>query len=80
MRITFTTEEAARAVEAIWERHGFEAVRDGATIETSCPTLWAIPVIDRAIGFDQVEEIVLPDSPPPRVPPAPRQGSLLDAA
>ncbi len=59
MRITFSTEEAARAALGIWERHGFSATRSGAVVATDCPALWAIPVIHRTIGFHQVEELVV---------------------
>jgi hypothetical protein len=54
MRIRFATEEAAGAALEIWKRHGFSAARRGATVTTNCPTLWAVSVIDRHIGFDKV--------------------------
>jgi hypothetical protein len=57
MRITFFTEDAARAAVEIWERHGFTATRQGTVVVTDCPTLWAVPIIKRAIGFDRVERL-----------------------
>ena len=57
MRITFFTEEAAEAAVETWERHGFAAARSGAIVTTDCPTLWAVPIIHRAIGFHQVERL-----------------------
>jgi len=55
MRITFFTEDAAQAAVEIWKRHGFSATRSGTEVVTDCPTLWAVPVINRAIGFDKVK-------------------------
>lgn len=65
MRITFFTEQAAQAAVETWERHGFAAVRSGTVVVTDCPTLWAVPIIHRAIGFHQVErlDVISPDSP-----------------
>ena len=63
MRITFSTEEAAQAALDICERHGFGATRSGAVVVTSCPALWAIPIIHRTIGFHQVERLFVLDSP-----------------
>jgi hypothetical protein len=55
MRITFFTEQAAQAAVETWERHGFAAARSGTVVVTDCPTLWAVPIIHRVIGFAQVE-------------------------
>jgi hypothetical protein len=65
MRITFFTEQAAVAAVETWERHGFTAARSGTVVITDCPTLWAVPIIHRAIGFHQVErlDVIRPDSP-----------------
>jgi hypothetical protein len=60
MRITFFTEEAAKAAVETWERHGFAAARSGTVVVTDCPTLWAVPIIHRTIGFHQVERLELP--------------------
>ena len=57
MRITFSTESAAEDAVEIWKRHGFTAKRSGAAVVTDCPTLWAVPVIKRTIGFDKVERL-----------------------
>jgi hypothetical protein len=65
MRITFFTEQAAEAAVKTWERHGFAAARSGTAVITDCPTLWAVPIIHRAIGFHQVErlDVISPHSP-----------------
>jgi len=57
MRITFFTEQAAEAAVETWERHGFAAARSGTVVVTDCPTLWAVPIIKRVIGFHQVERL-----------------------
>jgi hypothetical protein len=57
MRITFFTEQAAEAAVETWERHGFAAARSGTVVVTDCPTLWAVPIIHRAIGFHLVEKL-----------------------
>jgi hypothetical protein len=65
MRIWFFEEEAAREAASIWKRHGYSAARRGAVVTTNCPTLWAVSVIDREIGFDKVMrmEVVPPAEP-----------------
>jgi hypothetical protein len=65
MRITFFTEQAAEAAVETWERHGFAAARSGTVVVTDCPTLWAVPIIHRTIGFHQVErlDVISPESP-----------------
>lgn len=64
MRITFFTEQAAEAAVETWERHGFVAARTGTVVVTDCPTLWAVPIIHRTIGFHQVErlDVISPNS------------------
>jgi len=77
MRITFFTEEAAVAAVETWERHGFAAARSGTVVITDCPTLWAVPIIHRAIGFNQVERFDVISST--RMPSAEEQrGSSAD--
>ncbi|MGD0838182.1 MAG: hypothetical protein ABSB49_16205 [Polyangia bacterium] len=67
MRITFFTEQAAQAAVETWERHGFVAARSGTVVVTDCPTLWAVPIVHRVIGFAQVERFdVLTQAEPPR--------------
>ena len=57
MRITFFTEQAAEAAVETWERYGFGAERSGTVVITDCPTLWAVPIIHRTIGFHLVERL-----------------------
>ncbi len=57
MRITFYEEASATTAVDIFKRHGFAARRLAATVVTSCPTLWAVTMIDRSIGLDRVAEL-----------------------
>jgi hypothetical protein len=61
VRIRFSTETAAKAAVRIWERHGYRATRAGKTVLTDGPTLWAVSVLERTIGFDQVEQFDVND-------------------
>ena len=74
MRITFFTEQAAEAAVETWKRHGFAAARSGTVVVTDCPTLWAVPIIQRAIGFSQVERLDVIS--PTRMPNAEGQGGF----
>jgi hypothetical protein len=78
MRITFFTEQAAQAAVETWERHGFAATRSGTVVVTDCPTLWAVPIVDRVIGFGQVERFDVLSAAKPSGGPRPDaiQGSL----
>ena len=75
MRITFLTEQAAEAAVETWERHGFAAARSGTVVITDGPTLWAVPMVHRAIGFHQVERLdITSRASPRRMPNAEEQG------
>jgi hypothetical protein len=80
MRITFFTEAAAQATVEIWKRHGFGATRVGQTVVTDGPTLWAVPVIYRHIGFDKVERLELARSSPLELPMSSEAGGLFGAS
>lgn len=61
MRITFASEQVAEAAVELWQRHGFAATRTGTTVVTNGPTLWAVPVLARSIGLDQVQRMIVHD-------------------
>jgi hypothetical protein len=72
MRMTFSSEKVAQAAAAILERYGYTAESVGPVVMTDCPILLAVPVVGRAIGLHQVENVHLSDAPmplanPPRV-------------
>ena len=55
MRIRFVAQEAAQAALEILEQNGFAAKRSGTVVRARCPTLWAVPILTRAIGLEQIE-------------------------
>jgi hypothetical protein len=59
MRITFSNEHSARTAALVFERYGYRATRRGATVTTDCPTLLAVPVVERAVGLARVEQLDL---------------------
>jgi hypothetical protein len=61
MRMTFATEKAARVAAGIFEQYGYGATRMGTIILTDCPTLLAVPVVGRAVGFERIEGVHLVD-------------------
>ena len=71
MRMTFSSEKVARAAAAILEQYGYTAEPVGTAIVTDCPTLLAVPVVGRAIGLHEVENVHLGDPATFRVDPPP---------
>jgi hypothetical protein len=65
MRITFANDVAARDAARILEQYGYSATPTGSSVETDCPTLLGVPVVGRAVGLDQIEQVQLA---PPRLP------------
>jgi len=57
MRMNFSNEHTAQAAAGVLERYGYRAFRSGTTLEIDCPTLLAVPVVHRVVGFDQLQEI-----------------------
>jgi hypothetical protein len=70
MRIKFANERTAQAAANVFERYGYKAFRSGPVLVTDCPTLLAVPVVHRAVGFDRIQEVDIASGPP---------GGLLDA-
>jgi hypothetical protein len=64
MRISFSNRTAARAATSILEQYGFSARQLGCEVETDCPALLAAPAIERSIGLELVERIVVSGSGP----------------
>jgi hypothetical protein len=66
MRIQFSSEHAAQAAADVFERYGYRASRNGTLVVTNCPTLLAVPVVDRAVGLDRVLQLDLVGNPQSR--------------
>ena len=76
MRITFANEHSAHAAAKVLERYGYRAERTGNSVVTDCPTLLAIPAIERAVGLGRVEDLDLGGS----LPETPHSAAPLAAA
>ena len=57
MRIKFSNEHTAQAAANVFERYGYRASRSGTVLVTDCPSLLAVPVVHREVGFDRVQEV-----------------------
>jgi len=57
MRIKFSNEHTARAAAKVFERYGYRARCSGRVLATDCPTLLAVPVVHRSVGFDRIQEL-----------------------
>lgn len=64
MRIKFSNEHTAQAAANVFERYGYKAFRSGTMLVTDCPTLLAIPVVHRAVGFARIEKVDIAAAPP----------------
>jgi len=89
MRVSFSTMTTARAAVHVLEAYGYSAKQSGCDVVTDCPTLLAIPAIQKRVGFGEIERLDLggaksfPEStaaffPPSRAPQA-DMGSQLTA-
>lgn len=82
MRVSFSTMTTARAAVNVLEAYGYSAKQLGCDVVTDCPTLLAIPAIQKRVGFAEIERLDLSggklsaESPAQCFPPSP--GSRLD--
>ena len=63
MWITFSNEDTARAAVAVFERYGYRTSRCGTVVVTDCPTLLAVPVLERAVGLGRVKRMDIAPRP-----------------
>lgn len=59
LRVSFSSVTKARA--AVWalEDYGYSANQFGREVVTDCPTLLALPVIEKRVGFADVDRLDL---------------------
>ena len=57
MRVSFSTMTTARAAVHVLEAYGYSARQSGCDVVTDCPTLLAIPVIRKRVGFAEIERL-----------------------
>ena len=59
LRVSFSTMATARAAASVLEAYGYSAEQFGREVVTDCPTLLALPAIQKMVGFSEVERLDL---------------------
>jgi hypothetical protein len=59
MRVSFSSMTTARAAVNVLEAYGYSAKQFGRDVVTDCPTLLAIPAIQKRVGFAEIERLDL---------------------
>jgi hypothetical protein len=77
LRVSFSSMTTARAAANVLEAYGYSTKQLGRDVVTDCPTLLAVPAIQKRIGFAEIERLDLSGGtrwvePPAEFPPAPR--------
>jgi len=57
--VSFSSMTAARAAVSVLEDYGYAARQFGCDVVTDCPTLLAIPAIQKRVGFAEIERLDL---------------------
>ncbi len=75
LRVSFSNMATARAAVDVLEAYGYSAKQFGREVVTDCPTLLAVPVIHRRVGFTDIERLDLTGGsstePAAELPPVP---------
>jgi hypothetical protein len=59
LRVSFSTMTTARNAVNVLEAYGYSARQIGRDVVTDCPTLLAIPAIQKRVGFAAIERLDL---------------------
>jgi hypothetical protein len=59
MRVTLSHATAARSVRTVLESYGYSAKQVGRTVLTDCPTLLALPAIEKQVGLAAIDRLDL---------------------
>lgn len=59
LRVSFSTMTTALAAVKVLEAYGYSAKQVGRDVVTDCPTLLAIPAIQKRVGFAEIERLDL---------------------
>jgi hypothetical protein len=85
LRVSFSSMTAARAAVNALEAYGYSARQLGRAVVTDCPTLLAIPAIQKRVGLAEIERLELdggrrssPESD--EFPDAPNTGGAMPAS
>ncbi|HEY8923544.1 MAG TPA: hypothetical protein VIU64_04125 [Polyangia bacterium] len=63
MRFRFATLAAAEAARRVFESYGYAATQTGQDVWTDCPTLLAVPAVERRIGLKAIDQLDLSTRP-----------------
>jgi hypothetical protein len=64
LRVSFSSMTTARAARDVLEAYGYSARQFDRDIVTDCPTLLAVPVIPKRVGFAEIDRLALPARSP----------------
>jgi hypothetical protein len=59
LRVSFSTMTTARAAADVLEAYGYSTKQFGRDVVTDCPTLLAVPAIQKRVGFAEIERLDL---------------------
>jgi hypothetical protein len=59
MRVTLSSITAARSVRTVLESYGYSVTQVGRDVLTDCPTLLAVPAIERQVGLAAIDRLDL---------------------
>ena len=59
LRVSFSSVTKARAAVRVLEDYGYSTKQLGREVVTDCPTLLALPAIEKRVGFAGVERLDL---------------------
>jgi hypothetical protein len=59
MRVSFSSTSTARAAVTVLEAYGYSAQQIDRDVITDCPTLLAVPAIEKRLGLAEVEHLDL---------------------
>ena len=75
MRVSFSSEATARAARNALEAYGYSAEQLGRDLVTDCPTLLAVPALERRVGLAAIEHVDVTGGEPPALAGAAPSGS-----
>jgi len=59
LRVSFSSMTTARAAANVLEAYGYSTKQVGRDVVTDCPTLLAVPAIQKRVGFAEIERLDL---------------------
>jgi hypothetical protein len=59
LRVSFSSVTKARAAARVLDEYGYAAKQIGREVVTDCPTLLALPAIEKRVGFADIERLEL---------------------